>query len=91
MDTSRFLTGTLKDDGIPRADTLLRVTVNFSPVANVMNPRGVKCVGEGGTVAITPTVINAVLDGLALLGVADMPVPATPERIWSAVREYAYG
>jgi aerobic carbon-monoxide dehydrogenase large subunit len=42
----------------------------------------------GGTVASTPTVMNAILDALALLGVTDVPMPATPERIWRAIREH---
>jgi carbon-monoxide dehydrogenase large subunit len=46
-------------------------------------------VGEGPTIASTPTVINAILDALARLGVTDLPMPATPERIWLAIREHA--
>jgi carbon-monoxide dehydrogenase large subunit len=52
---------------------------------------GAKGVGEGGTVASTPTVMNAILDALAPLGVSDLPMPATPERIWRAIREHARG
>jgi carbon-monoxide dehydrogenase large subunit len=52
---------------------------------------GVKGVGEGGTVASTPTVINAILDALAPLGVTDLPMPATPERVWRTLREHARG
>jgi len=71
---------------IPRADTLPRVTVDFSPVPSPTNPLGAKGVGEGGTVAATPTVMNAILDALAPLGVTDVPMPATGERIWRAMR-----
>jgi carbon-monoxide dehydrogenase large subunit len=74
---------------MPRADTLPRVTVDFSPVASTTNPVGVKGVGEGGTVASTPTMMNAILDALAPLGVTDLPMPATSERIWRAVRAQA--
>jgi carbon-monoxide dehydrogenase large subunit len=52
---------------------------------------GAKGVGEGGTVAATPTVMNAILDALAPLGVTDVPMPATPERIWRAMREQPRG
>ena len=90
-DSGQLLTGTLMDYGIPRADTLPRVTVDFSPVPSTTNPLGAKGVGEGGTVASTPTVMNAILDALAPLGVADVPMPATPERIWRALREHARG
>jgi aerobic carbon-monoxide dehydrogenase large subunit len=86
-ESGELLTGTLMDYGIPRADTMPRVTVDFSPVPSPTNPLGAKGVGEGGTVAATPTVMNAILDALAPLGVTDMPMPATPERIWRAIRE----
>ena len=88
-DSGQLLTGSLMDYGIPRADTMPQITVDFSPVPSLTNPLGAKGVGEGGTVASTPTVINAVLDALAPLGAADVPMPATPERIWRAMREHA--
>jgi aerobic carbon-monoxide dehydrogenase large subunit len=85
--SGQLLTGTLLDYAIPRADTLPRVIVDFSPVPSTTNPLGAKGVGEGGTVAATPTVMNAILDALAPLGVTDLPMPATPERIWRTLRE----
>jgi len=77
------------DYGIPRADMMPGVTVDFSPVPSTTNPLGIKGVGEGGTVAATPTVMNAILDALAPLGVNDLPMPATPERVWRAIRQRA--
>jgi carbon-monoxide dehydrogenase large subunit len=85
------LTGSLLDYGIPRADMLPAIRADFSPVPSTTNPLGVKGVGEGGTVASTPTVINAILDALAPLGVTDLAMPATPERIWRAIRKHARG
>ncbi len=85
-DSGQLLTGTLMDYGIPRADTMPAIAVDFSPVPSTTNPLGAKGVGEGGTVASTPTVMNAILDALAPLGVMDVPMPATPERIWCAIR-----
>jgi carbon-monoxide dehydrogenase large subunit len=76
----------LMDYGVPRADTLPPINIDFSPVPSTTNPLGAKGVGEGGTVASTPTVMNAILDALAPLGVTDIPMPATPERIWHAIR-----
>jgi aerobic carbon-monoxide dehydrogenase large subunit len=90
-DSGQLLTGTLLDYAIPRADTMPRVRVDFSPVPSPTNPLGAKGVGEGGTVASTPTVMNAILDALAPLGATDVPMPATPERIWRALREGAKG
>jgi carbon-monoxide dehydrogenase large subunit len=88
-DSGQLLTGSLMDYGIPRADTMPAITVDFSPVPSTTNPLGAKGVGEGGTVASTPTVMNAILDALAPLGVTDVLMPATPERIWRAMREHA--
>jgi aerobic carbon-monoxide dehydrogenase large subunit len=88
-DTGQLLTGSLMDYGIPRADILPAIGVDFSPVPSTTNPLGVKGVGEGGTIAATPTVINAILDAFAPLGITDVPMPATPERIWRALRDGA--
>jgi carbon-monoxide dehydrogenase large subunit len=51
------------------------------------NPLGVKGVGETGTIASAPAVINAVVDALSHLGVTDVQMPATPERVWRAIEE----
>jgi carbon-monoxide dehydrogenase large subunit len=88
-ESGQLLTGTLLDYGIPRADTMPAVAVDFSPVPSPTNPLGVKGVGEGGTVAATPTVMNAILEALSPLGVTDLAMPATPERIWRAMRQPA--
>jgi aerobic carbon-monoxide dehydrogenase large subunit len=63
------------------------IAVAFSPVPSKTNPLGIKGVGEGGTVAATPAVMNAVVDALAPLGVKDVPMPATPERVWRAIQQ----
>jgi carbon-monoxide dehydrogenase large subunit len=50
------------------------------------NPLGVKGAGEAGTVGALPAVINAVVDALRPLGVTHLDMPASPERIWSAIQ-----
>ena len=85
-DSGQLLTGSLMDYAIPRAEVVPAITVDFSPVPSTTNPLGAKGVGEGGTVASTPTVMNAILDALAPLGITDVPMPATPERVWRAMR-----
>jgi carbon-monoxide dehydrogenase large subunit len=82
----QLLTGTLLEYGIPRAETLPLITIDFSPVPSPTNPLGVKGLGEDPAVASPPTVMNAILDALAPLGVIDVPMPATPERVWRALR-----
>ncbi|NKB50132.1 MAG: molybdopterin-dependent oxidoreductase [Alphaproteobacteria bacterium] len=85
-DNGQLLSGSLMDYGVPRADMMPEILVDFSPVASASNPLGIKGVGEGGTVAATPTVINAIIDALAPLGVSDISTPATPEKVWQAIQ-----
>jgi carbon-monoxide dehydrogenase large subunit len=61
-----------------------KVENNEVPAPN--NPLGVKGGGEGGTTGAPPAVINAVVDALRDLGVRDVPMPATPERVWRAMQ-----
>jgi aerobic carbon-monoxide dehydrogenase large subunit len=51
------------------------------------NPLGVKGCGEAGAIGAPAAVINAVMDALAPLGVTDIDMPATPERVWRAIHE----
>ena len=53
------------------------------------NPLGVKGVGETGTIASTAAVMNAVVDALSTRGITDVEMPATPERVWRAMKEVA--
>ena len=55
--------------------------------ASSTNPLGVKGIGEAGTIASPPAVINAVIDALSHLGVTDIDMPATPERVWRAIQD----
>jgi carbon-monoxide dehydrogenase large subunit len=87
-DSGQLLTGSLMDYALPRADTLPTISIDFSPVPSPTNPLGAKGGGEGGTVAATPAIMNAILNALAPLGVTDLPMPATPERVWRAIREH---
>jgi carbon-monoxide dehydrogenase large subunit len=58
-------------------------TESISPT----NPLGVKGVGETGTIAAAAAVVNAVVDALSHLGVTDVQIPTTPERVWRAIQE----
>ena len=87
--SGQLLSGSLMDYGMPRADHMPNINVDFSPVPSKSNPLGVKGVGEGGTVAGTPAVMNAVVDALAGLGVTDVKMPATPLHVWQAIEAAA--
>jgi len=52
-----------------------------------VNPLGVKGVGEAGTIASTPAIVNAVMDALAPFGVRHLDMPLKPEKIWRAIEK----
>ena len=86
-DDGQLLTGSFMDYGIPRADDLPMMDTHTDESQPCkINPLGAKGVGELGTVGATPTVINAIVDALRPLGVTDIAMPATPERVWQALR-----
>jgi aerobic carbon-monoxide dehydrogenase large subunit len=79
------VTGSLMDYAVPKAvhipEFILDRTVTPTPV----NPMGVKGVGEAGTIASTPCMVNAVCDALAPLGINNIDMPLKPERVWRAI------
>ncbi len=79
-------TGTLVDYYVPGAPDLPAYVTDRTETPATTNPLGVKGVGEAGTIASTPAVINAVLDALRHLGVDDMPLPASPQNVWKAIQ-----
>jgi carbon-monoxide dehydrogenase large subunit len=87
-ETGQLLNGSLLDYCIPRADDLPDFDTNTDETTPCkINPLGAKGVGELGTVGGTPTVLNAVLDALRPLGIATIEMPATPEKVWRAIRQ----
>jgi len=85
-DSGQLVTGTFTDYGMPRSDDVPATEMDFHNVPCKTNPLGVKSIGEAGSVGAPPTVINAVLDALRALGVKHIDMPATPRRVWEAVR-----
>ncbi len=71
---------------MPRAADLPMFKVGNHVTACTHNPLGVKGVGETGAIGVPPAVIGAVLDALAPLGVTDISMPATPEKVWRAIQ-----
>ncbi|WP_432074625.1 xanthine dehydrogenase family protein molybdopterin-binding subunit [Streptomyces wuyuanensis] len=78
--------GTMADYLVPSAVDLPEFTTERTETPATTNPLGVKGVGEAGTIASTPAVVNAIVDALRPLGVTDVPMPCTPERVWRAIR-----
>ena len=85
-EEGNLLTTTMATYLVPSAAELPSYETDRTETA-ADNPLGVKGVGETGTIAAAPAVINAVVDALSHLGVTDMPLPATPERVWKAIEE----
>ncbi len=85
-EEGNLLTTTMTTYLVPSAAELPSYETDRTETA-ADNPLGVKGVGETGTIAAAPAVINAVVDALSHLGVTDMPLPATPERVWKAIEE----
>ncbi|MBB4285229.1 xanthine dehydrogenase family protein molybdopterin-binding subunit [Roseospira goensis] len=86
-DSGQLVTGTLQDYQLPRARDIPDIA--FEAVEDTpcrTNPLGVKGAGEAGTIGATPAVINAVVDALAPLGIDHLDMPATPLRVWQAIR-----
>jgi aerobic carbon-monoxide dehydrogenase large subunit len=84
-DSGNLITTTLADYLVPSAaDLPSYVTSRNETLAS--NRLGVKGVGEAGTIASTPAVVNAIVDALRPFGVRDVTMPCTPERVWRAIQ-----
>jgi carbon-monoxide dehydrogenase large subunit len=84
--SGQLLSGSFLDYGMPRADDMPSFHLDELGTACKTNPLGVKGAGESGTVGAPPAVINAIVDALASYGVVDVEMPATPERVWQAIK-----
>jgi xanthine dehydrogenase molybdopterin-binding subunit B len=80
------LAASFMDYGMPRADTLPLLATALSEVPAPSTRLGVRSGGEGGTPPALAAVINAIVDALAELGVSQIEMPATPERVWRAIQ-----
>jgi carbon-monoxide dehydrogenase large subunit len=83
--SGQLLTASFMEYAMPRADTLCDLVIHSNPVPTKLNPLGAKGAGEAGTVGALPVVICAILNALAPLGVRDIGMPATSERVWRAI------
>ncbi|MEE2655830.1 MAG: xanthine dehydrogenase family protein molybdopterin-binding subunit [Pseudomonadota bacterium] len=83
----QVLTGSFMDYCMPRASDFCEFKLDRHPVPTATNPLGVKGAGEGGTVGALAAVMNAINDALEPLGVHNLGMPATPERVWRSIQE----
>ncbi len=84
-ESGQLLAGSFMDYCLPRADDLPDIEVDLIEVPCGTNPLGVKGAGEAGAVGSPPAVINAIIDALSPLGVTQIDMPATPEKVWRAL------
>ena len=85
--SGQMLSGSFMDYQLPRAIDLPDLDITLTGVPTKANPLGVKGSGQAGAIAAPQTIINALLDALAPLGVAHIDMPATPERVWRAIQQ----
>jgi len=85
--TAQLVTGSFMDYVMPRADMLPNFEIALEEVPCKTNPIGVKGIGESGTIGAPPVVINALIDALSPLGIDRIDMPATPGRVWQAIRQ----
>jgi carbon-monoxide dehydrogenase large subunit len=87
--SGQLLAGSFMDYALPRAGDLPQIDVDLVEIPCGTNPLGVKGAGEAGAVGSPPAVMNAIVDALAETGVTHIDMPATPERVWQALRSAA--
>ena len=85
--SGQLLTASFMEYAMPRADTFCDMVIESHPVPTTLNPLGAKGAGEAGTVGALPAVINAVMDALAPLGVRELDMPASSDRVWAAIQD----
>jgi carbon-monoxide dehydrogenase large subunit len=85
-ESGTLTTATFVDYLIPSAADLPNWTTGRTESPATTNPLGVKGVGEAGTIASTPAIVNAIVDALQPWGVTDVEMPCTPQRVWKAIQ-----
>jgi carbon-monoxide dehydrogenase large subunit len=90
-DSGTLVTGSFVDYLLPTAADTISFDIDHTTSPSTTNSLGTKGVGEAGTIASTPAVVNAVVDAVRHLGVNDIQMPCTPERVWKAVHDAGGG
>ncbi len=84
----QLITGSFQDYAMPRADDFPALQTELTEVPARTNPLGVKGAGEAGATGAPPAIIGAVLDALCPLGIDHIDMPATPSRVWAAIKAH---
>jgi carbon-monoxide dehydrogenase large subunit len=85
-ENGQLTSGSLMDYAVPKASFFPNFELGSTETPSPTNPMGVKGVGETGTIASTPAVVNAVMDALSPFGIKHVDMPLTPEKVWRAIQ-----
>ncbi|KQY55447.1 MULTISPECIES: xanthine dehydrogenase family protein molybdopterin-binding subunit [unclassified Nocardioides] len=86
-DSGTLVSASFVDYLVPTAADTISFDVDHTTTPSLTNTLGTKGVGEAGTIASTPAVVNAVVDAIRQFGVNDVRMPCTPERVWKAIND----
>jgi len=86
-ESGQLLSGSFMDYAMPRADDFPQFDCEYVEIPSKTHPLGMRPAGEGGTAPALGVMINAISDALSEFGVDHVEMPATPERIWRAIRQ----
>ncbi len=84
--TGQLLTASFMDYAMPRADSMCSIGVKSNPMPTSTNLLGAKGAGEAGTVGALPATMIAIMNALAPMGVRELEMPATSDRVWHAIQ-----
>ncbi len=90
-DAGTLVSGSLVDYLLPTSADTISFDIDHTTSPSTTNTLGTKGVGEAGTIASTPAVVNAIVDAVRHLGVNDIVMPCTPERVWRAINDSGGG
>jgi carbon-monoxide dehydrogenase large subunit len=90
-DAGTLVSGSFVDYLLPTAADTISFETDHTISPATSHSLGVKGVGEAGTIASTPAVVNAIVDAVRPYGVNDIQMPCTPERVWRAINEAGAG
>ena len=88
-DSGTLVSGSFVDYLLPTSADTISFDISHTTSPSTTNSLGTKGVGEAGTIASTPAVVNAIVDAVRHHGVTDIQMPCTPERVWKAIQEGA--
>ncbi len=86
-DSGNLMSSSMTQYLVPSATEIPSMILDRTETPSTTNGLGVKGIGEAGTIAAPPAVVNAVIDAVSHLGVTHIDKPATPERVWRAIRD----